>query len=171
MKHLDSTDIDQLLKIIKVEPSIRIMHLSDGDLECNRQLAGVAGKHGYEFDIRSLSESDYTESLKHFGTHKGITVSKLRLTQPRFSSQAKLYDYLFITAEIQEDMQENLLSRSYESLKSGGLILIIEEENEENLWQRWGHGLESSYFVAANTIPLSGGHSVIIARKMHGWGG
>ncbi len=169
MNHLDSVDISQLLELIKPDSSVKIMHLGNGDFDFNKRLVRICRDYGYEFDIKCLGEADYTESLEHFEMEEGITVARLRLTQPRYAT-SKLYDYVFVTVEIPANMMSLFLAKTYESLKNGGLVLITEDGPEESLRRKWGRLLDSNYFISIKTIPLASGHSVIIAKKAQAWG-
>ncbi len=89
-----------------------------------------------------------------------------RIEQLRYNLQGRLYNHAFVTAEI-PDNPEAFARKLYTGIaNAGGLYL---RTNPEGL-PHWQTVLESANYVAASSIPLTEGHLLLYARKMHGWG-
>jgi len=175
MKQLDIHSINQLLSIIDIYPSIRILHFSHNQPNLNSAILKLAQTNNYEFQLNSTTTEDYEYSIEKFKGQSNISILNFNLNRPKYNTQAKLYDYLFVSNEIEDKDRLKFLRKSHMIIKNAGLIVIfIPKMNEitdyDNIY-RWSSLLEESYFVATNSINLSPHFDVIISKKMHGWGG
>ena len=175
MKQLDTKSINQLLSIINIYPSIRIMHFSQNQSNLNEEILKLSQDNGYEFQLNSTTQEDYELSLSQFKDSSNINISNFNLKRPRYNTQAKQYDYLFVSSTIDESEILQFLKKSHSIIKNAGLILIfiekIDNKKDFDKIYKWNSLLEESYFVATNDIDISEYFDVIVSKKMHGWGG
>jgi hypothetical protein len=83
-----------------------------------------------------------------------------------------MYDYVFVTAAIEEKMREDFLKKLHPAVKNGGNVLLFLPKGDLALRDVWTMLLEEHYYVATNAIDdLCVHYDVLITRKMHGWGG
>ena len=86
--------------------------------------------------------------------------------------QGKLFDYLFVTASIEEHIQERFIQKAHAIIKNAGHILIFLPKGESTVRWQWIRDLETHNYVASNTIDdVCDAYDVIVSKKMHGWGG
>jgi len=172
MQQLEENRINQLLSIVNLYPSTRIMHFSQGHPLLNQKIAQLCQEHGYEFQINSTDDADYEYSIQEFETSEYVSLKKFNLRQPRYNIQAKLYDYLFVTSTIEEADRASFLKKSHGVIKNAGLILIfVPKQKDKKEVYNWMQELEENYFVASNNLDTFEYYDVIISKKMHGWGG
>jgi len=175
MKQLDIKSINQLLSVINIYPSIRIMHFSQNQPNLNRAILQFSQENGYEFQLNSTTQDDYELSLTQFKDSTNITISNFNLKRARYNTQAKQYDYLFVSTIIDDNYILEFLQKSHSIIKNAGLILIfikkVDGQKDFDKIYKWNSLLEESYFVATNDIDISEYFDVIVSKKMHGWGG
>jgi len=175
MKQLELNDINQLLSIINIYPSIRIMHFSQNQPNLNSAILRLCEDNDYEFQLNSTTKDDYELSISKFRESSNISILDFNLNRPRYNIQAKQYDYLFVSSKIEDNDILQFLKKSHSIIKNAGLILIfikkIDEKRDYDTIYRWNALLEESYFVATNSIDISKYFDVIVSKKMHGWGG
>jgi hypothetical protein len=175
MKQLDINAINQLLSIINIYPSIRIMHFSQNQPNLNSSIVKFSEINDYEFQINSTTKEDYESSISQFSSSSKVSITHFNLKRPRYNMQSKQYDYLFVSSTIIDGEILDFLKKSHSIIKNAGLILIfidrIDKKRDYDTIYRWSSLLEESYFVATNTIDISEDFDVIISKKMHGWGG
>ena len=175
MKQLDTKSINQLLSIINIYPSIRIMHFSQNQPNLNSAILKLSQTNGYEFQLNSTTTEDYENSKNQFKESSNISIANFNLNRPRYNIQAKQYDYLFVSTKIEDEEILKFLKKSHSIIKNAGLILIfipkVDKISDYDTIYRWNSLLEESYFVATNSIDISLDYDVIVSKKMHGWGG
>lgn len=94
-------------------------------------------------------------------------VKKINLEQRVYAPMAKLYDFIFVTADIPESIQNMFVQKIHLHIKSSGNLILFLPKNDTLLLQRWYEDLQEHLYVAMNSID----NEIFIARKMHGWGG
>ena len=175
MKNMTDKQLDQLLTIINLYPSTRIMHFSDDTPALNRKIAQLCRENSYEFELYYNSDKLLQSSIDTFATNPLVTNKKINLKQPRYAIQAKLYDYFFVTMPIEDTLKENFLKKSHAIIKNAGIIIIfvpkIENKKDDKNIYLWMQLLEENYFVASNTIDIFDHYDLVVSKKMHGWGG
>jgi hypothetical protein len=171
MKKLENRPIKQLLEIIPNHPGLRISQFADEEeIFCNA-LSELCLINEHEYQLNVLNEEFYPKALEAYGSKPLSSVKRIKWEQRRYASPAKQYDYLFITAEIPYEHRKPFAKTIHSHIKSAGhLILFLEKDNQENL-DEWYSFLEEYLFVAINTIDLFENYEILIAKKMHGWGG
>lgn len=177
MKQLNSKIADDILGIIPDHPVTRIMQISDGgkiiideDI-LSQKILDLAIKKEYDFLLYLLDKQSLDSYVNKF-TAKGIaSVKLLDIKRPRYAMGGRLYDFVYLTSYIQENLIEEFTKKVYKIIKSSGLIVILLEKNCDNNLQEWFKILEDNYFVATNTLDISKNFDIIISKKMHGWGG
>ena len=81
----------------------------------------------------------------------------------------KFYDYLFV--QMKMDDKETLLTKFHKIIKNAGLILIfVKSDNLSEIYE-FERLLEENYYVATSKIEIDSNYTLIISKKMHGWGG
>ncbi len=160
--------IKKILTIIpEGYPSIEIFHLTDQPTEIITALLTLTQKNRYGYDLEVNNPALLTQFTTEYHT------TKPRLFDPnkaRYNRHAKIYDYLFLTLDLEQlPDQEQFLQKLYSIIKNGGKLLIFYPDSEES--ERVLKILEEKNFVAINTInDTVEGYQVITAQKMHGWG-
>ncbi|SFV71612.1 hypothetical protein MNB_SV-13-950 [hydrothermal vent metagenome] len=170
MKNLELKKIEQLLSIIPNHPAIRIMHISQSGTQLSDALASFVKEREYEF-LLNITNDVFYEEIKDRYRDNSSSVKKMKFEQRRYVSMAKIYDYVFVTANVPNEMQEQFVKNIYGHIKNAGNIIIFLEKNNLELLDSWRQLLEKNYFVATNTIDLFENYEIVISKKMHGWGG
>ena len=172
MKQIEIPALKQLLGIIPDHPSVRIGHVCDSGEEMQRTIADFCEKRGYEYRINAVDKA-YAASLEaHVGALPHVKLSYFVLKRPNYVIQGKLYDFVFVTAEIDEAQRAAFLQKMHPAVKNGGNIIFLLPKGDRALRDEWSRLLEEYYYVATNTIDdLFAHYDVLISRKMHGWGG
>jgi len=171
MKVLEEEKIDQLLSIINRYPSIDIAHFSDGSHLLSKKIYQLCKEQGYRYQLNCTSDICYDKAKSKYGSSEAIAIKRFDLKRPRYSIQAKSYDYLFVTSEIADEEKPTFLQKSYGIIKNAGLILIFVPRGDLKQRYLWSDLLQEHYFVATNTLDIFSEYDVIISKKMHGWGG
>lgn len=171
MKELEAHRIDQLLGIINLYPSVRVMHFSDGGMPLSRKISNLCEAHGYDYELLCTGGSCLKEASELFHDVNHVTFKEVNLKMPRYAMQAKKFDYLFVTCDIPLQERLSFLKKCYDVIKSAGLILIFVPKGDLEQLHTWNEYLQDNYFVATNTLDIFSEYDVIISKKMHGWGG
>ncbi len=175
MKKLNDKTLADIVNIILPYPATRVMQISDGqvqfddEIKLTQRLFEHTQRCDYDFQL-NLVRSDKLEEYKSRFSSPSSSVRLLHLKQPRYGMQGKFYDYLYVSATIEEEMLGEFIQKVYTVIKSGGIILAFTDKNPQT-YERWFHTLQDNYFVAINPIDISDDFHIISARKMHGWGG
>ena len=170
MKNLELKKIEQLLSIIPEHPAMRIMHISQSGTQLSDALAQLAIEREYEFLLNVNSDIFY-EEIKDAYPNDLCGVKKIKFEQRRYATMAKMYDYIFVTADIPNALQEQFTKTIHGHIKNAGNIILFLEKNNLKVLDGWRQLFEENYFVATNTIDLFEEYEIIISKKMHGWGG
>ncbi len=171
MKQLEEERIDQLLGIITLYPAIRIMHFSDGSQLLTQKINTLCEQHDYDYQLNCTTDACYEEMEQRYSNADMIKIKRFDLNRPRYAIQAKLYDYLFVTAQIPDEEKLSFLKKTYSVIKNAGHILIFLSRDDLHQNHIWSELLLENNFVASNTLDIFMHYDVIIAKKMHGWGG
>ncbi len=172
MKPIEETKLSQLLQIIPDHPMVRIVHFSDSGEDLPKMLSDFTAQKGYEYQINAL-DAAYLEKLRTgLQDTPHLKLVNFKLTRPRYMIQGKLYDYVFVTADVDETIREDFLKRVHPVMKNGGNILLFLPKGDHTQRWEWLRLLEENYYVASNTIDdLFEHYDLLISKKMHGWGG
>jgi len=171
MKNLETKSIQQLIEIIPDHPGLRISQFSDGGESFSNALSELCLLREHEFQLNVLDEEFYQKALEEYGSRALSSVKRIKWEQRRYASPAKQYDFLFITATVPKNHRKLFAKTIHSHIKSAGhLILFLEKNNQQNI-DEWYSFLEEYLFVAMNTIDLFENYEILIAKKMHGWGG
>jgi len=171
MKNLETQSIQQLLDIIPNHPGLRLSQFSDGGETFSTALSNLCLIHEHEYQLNVLDEEFYEKSLKLYGDKPLSSIKRIKWEQRRYASPAKQYDFLFVTATVPQTHRQLFAKTIHSHIKSAGhLILFLEKNNQQNS-DEWYGFLEEYLFVAINTIDIFKEYEILIAKKMHGWGG
>lgn len=171
MKQLEEEKIDQLLGIINLYPSIRIMQFSDGSHLLSKKISRICEENDYEYQLNCTSDIFYQKSMLKYVDNDHVKVKLINLEQPRYAIQAKMYDYLFVSSDIPDEAKLSFLKKTYSVIKNAGNIIIFVPKGDYPQIHLWSQLLEENNFVATNTLDIFSNYDVIISKKMHGWGG
>jgi len=163
--------VEQLLGIINLYPAIRIMHFSDGDDILTKKIYELCSENEYEYQINSIDKISYEELAGRYIDLPYIKIKYIDLKQPRYVTQAKLYDYLFVTSDIDDDSRDLFVQKCYGAIKNAGLFILFIQKDDMREYHRWSELLSEHNFVAINKLDTFKHSDIIIAKKMHGWGG
>jgi hypothetical protein len=159
-------EIDELLSIIPLGyPSIEIFHLSSKDIGLCHRLNQFTKRNCYGYDLEILGEEFY-KNFKNSDIKKRL----FNIDKHRYNRHAKLYDYLFISIDLQEIENLDLfLKKFYPIIKNGGKVIFIIDKSYDIY--SFEEKLIELNFVAVNEIKDTfREHKIISAQKMHGWG-
>jgi len=172
MKNIEKDKLEKLLGIIADAPALRIAHFSESGEMMTEILSDFCQKKGYEYQINCTDASFFDTMSNKFKDKEGVKPIKFTLERPRYMMQGKLYEYLFVTTVIKEEMRSDFLKRAHGIIKNAGNILIFLPKGSYEERYNWMALLEEHYYVASNTIDdLFENYDVLISKKMHGWGG
>jgi len=171
MKNLEKDKLETLLEIIGTNPSLRIAHFTQGEDGLTEALYDYCEAEGYEYQINCTDNSSTEMLSKKYKESSKTEVRALPLERNSYMKQAKQYDFVFITTEVDESLRDEFLKRVHRIiLNAGNLILFIDKENRGEKYQ-WVALLEEHNYVATSTIDdLFEHYEIIISKKMHGWG-
>ncbi len=172
MNKIETTEFKKLLQIISHAPALRIGHFSDGGETIVNMLSELCQEKAYEYQI-NCTEPSFFETLSQ--TYKELSHVKpinFTLERPRYMIQGKMYEYLFVTSTIPQEMRSDFLKKAHSIIKNAGNIIIFLPSGSYEERYHWVELLEEHYYVASNTIDdLFENYDVLISKKMHGWGG
>ena len=170
MKNLEKNKLKTLLSIIKDNPSLDIAHFTDQDNLLIELLNEYCKQRGYNYQINLINNS--IEELMSQKYKSNLTqVRAFHLQRKSYLIQAKQYDFVFITANIEIDMESNFLKRLHQIIRNAGQLIVFIKKEDYTLRYRWIELLEEHNYVATNTIDnLCNDYDIVITKKMHGWG-
>jgi len=164
MKSINIDEVKKLLVIIKDAPSIRVGHFSDSFIELSALLEEFCNSRDYEYILYAINK-EFEESAKDIVKN----VKLFNLKRAKYMQNGKFFDYLFVSADIKDI--ESFVKKAHSVIKNAGEIIILVEKNNYKIIDLWRNYLEENYYVATNIIEIDANYSVIISKKMHGWGG
>ncbi len=172
MKPIEENALKQLLQIIPDHPQIRLLHFAHSGEDLPQMLASFAHQNDYGYQLHA-TDPLYAKSVAPLlPKSPEIKVQHFPLSRPRYMQQGKLYDFVFVTADIEASMREAFLQRVHPIIKNGGSIMLFIPKGDHTQRFAWMQLLEANYYVASNTIDdLFKHYDLLISRKMHGWGG
>jgi len=171
MKKLEPQSITQLLEIIPDHPGLRMSQFSDGGEAFSNALSNLCLAREHEYQLNVLNEAFFTKAKELYGNNSLSIVKRIKWDQRRYSSLAKQYDVLFVTATVPDEHRKLFAKNIHSHIKSAGhLVLFLEKNNQQNS-DKWWSFLEEYLFVAISTLDIFENYEILIAKKMHGWGG
>jgi len=164
MENLDINEFKKLLVIIKDAPNIRIGHFSNSSTEIAKILQEYANEKNYEYLLYATNQ-EYAkkaqDSIKN--------VKFFNLKRAKYMLNGKFFDYVFVEDDIKDI--ESFVKKVHAIIKNAGQIIIFVKSKDYSAIDEWNRCLEENYYVANSQIELGSTMSVIISKKMHGWGG
>ena len=171
MKSIENKSITQLLTIIPEHPAMRIMQISDGGEPLYRRLQSFCLAQEYEY-LNNVIDNAFYESIKEESNSEALSfVKKITLEQRVYASMSKQYDFIFVSATIPEAFENEFAKKIHRYIKNAGNLILFLPKGEGLTLQRWYAHLEEHLFVAINSIDMFENYEILIAKKMHGWGG
>ena len=170
MKNLEKEKLKILLSIIKESPSLDIAHFTDHDNLLIELLNEYTNKKGYGYQLNLLDNS-IEESMSQKYKSSSTSIRVFHLQRKSYLIQAKQYDFVFITANIEPDMESDFLKRLHQIIRNAGQLIVFIKKEDYALRYRWIELLEEHNYVATSTINnLCNDYDIVITKKMHGWG-
>ncbi len=169
MKDLEKDKLKTLLSIIKENPSLDIVHFTDQDNPLVELLNDYCSKKDYYYQLNLLDNSIEVQMHQKYDTHAKVNL--FHLQRKSYLMQGKQYDFVFVTATIDLEMESDFLRRLHQVTRNAGNLIIFVRKENYTLRYRWLQLLEEHNYVATNTIDnLCNNYDIIITKKMHGWG-
>ena len=131
MKKLTDKTIEDIVNIILPYPATRVMQISDGqshfddEIKLTQRLFELIQEREYDFQLNLLNNDKLEEYKERFSLQGLSSVRPLHPKQPRYGMQGKFYDYLYVTADIEDAMLEEFIKKVYEVIKSEDLSLPL----------------------------------------------
>ena len=163
MRNIDINEFKKLLQIIKEYPNVRVGYFSDNKSPIPLIIKDYCNNKELEFVLNATTK-DYYEEIKDIKEARYFN-----LDRPKYLLNGKFYDYFFVDCNINN--KDSFLKKAHSTIKNGGLIIIFLNETTKKEQKEWEELLEKNYYVATNKIEIDNKNSVLISRKMHGWGG
>ena len=171
MKILEKNKLEQLLEIIEHSPALRIAHFDDANEEFVETLYQFCAKYEYEYQLNATDDGFYERAVTHYENGPIINITNFNTKRANYRVQGREYEYIFVTSKIEDDAIELFLKRVYPIIKRAGNIIIFLPKDDYTKGYKYMELLEKNNFVASNTInDLFDDWSVIISKRMHGWG-
>ena len=171
MKNLEKDQLENLLDIIGSNPSQQIVHFSDNEEMFKKNLSEYCEKRDYLYQINCTDKLFYEQATELHKGEKNTKVMNFNLARPSYMIQAREYNFLFLTAKIEEKIRDEFLKKAHKIIRSAGSIVIFIEKKGYAQRDSWVASLEENLYVATSIIDDMFEHyDVIISKKMHGWG-
>jgi len=169
MSKFEKSGILELLSIIPNHPATRILHIAEDEIEFIETIKKFAENRDYEYLVNILDKHllKGLEDLKS----KNVTFKYMDFKQRRYVNMAKLYDFVFVTAPIPDNILDEFLKKIHSHIRNAGNIILLLEKDRDDKKYRLYKLLEKNYFVATNSLDIFRNYEAIISKKMHGWGG
>jgi len=159
----------KLLEIIDKAPASRIAHFNDEDESITKVIYNFCQENKYEYHLNATDELFYDRLRGEYEGEDVINITNFNLKRANYRVQGREYEYIFVSSHI-EDI-DTFLSRCYHIVKHAGNIIIFIKKDDYEKKYNYIELLEKNNFVATNTIDdLFEEFSVIISKRMHGWG-
>ena len=172
MKNLEKDQLEILLNIIGSNPSLQIAHFAQSGDMITDMLSEYCHVRNYLYQINALDETFYNTVSEKFRDRETTVVKYFPLERRSYMMQGRQYDFIFVTAEIKDELKSAFLKRVHQIMRNAGNIIIFIPKKDREAQDHWTSLLEEHNYVATNTITDMFQHyDVIISKKMHGWGG
>ncbi len=169
MKNLEKDKLETLLSIIKENPALDIAHFTDQDNLLIELLNDYCIQKDYGYKLNLLDNSIKEDISQKYDIH--TKVDFFHLQRKSYLIQAKQYDFVFVTATVDSDIESDFLKRLHQVIRNAGNLIIFIKKEDYTLRYRWIELLEEHNYVATNTIDnLCNDYDILITKKMHGWG-
>jgi len=166
---IEKDKLIKLLEIIDNAPASRIAHFNDNDETATEVIYNFCREHEYEYHLNATNELFYDKVKSEYDGKDVVSITNFNLKRANYRVQGREYEYIFVSSQI-EDI-DSFLSRCYHIVKHAGNIIIFIKKDDYDTKYRYIELLEKNNFVATNTIDdLFEEFSVIISKRMHGWG-
>ena len=173
MKNLEKKQLDTLLDIIgsSSTPSLQIAHFSEAGETLIDKLHLYCVNKKYDYHLKCTNKEFYESMSKKFAEKEHIVVTHFFLQRRSYLIQAREYNFLFVTTNIDNENRGEFLKRSHKIIRSAGSIIIFIPKKDYEERDDWVANLEENLYVSTSVIDnLFEHYDVVISRKMHGWG-
>jgi len=172
MKNLEKDQVKILLNIIGSNPSLQIAHFTQSGETIIDMLDAYCRSRDYFYQINAIDPYFYEKMSERFKNTDGTVVKKFPLERKSYMIQGRQYDFLFVTASLEEKIRSEFLKRVHQIIRNAGNIIIFIPKGDMNERYSWTELLEEHNYVATNTIDnMFKEYDIVISKKMHGWGG
>jgi hypothetical protein len=169
MSRFEKSGILELLSIIPNHPATRILHITKDEIEFIENIKKFVEMKDYEYLVNVL-DKHFLKSLEDLKS-KNVTFKYMDFNQRRYVNMAKLYDFVFVTTSIPDNILDEFLKKIHSNIRNAGNIIILLEKDRDDKKYRLYELLEKNYFVATNSLDVFRNYEAVISKKMHGWGG
>jgi len=171
MKNLEKDKLQSLLDIMGSNPSLQIAHFTQESNLLTQMLHEYCTQRDYLYQINCTDLKFYEELNKTFKDEEKVQIKNFPLERKSYMMQGKQFDFLFVTIPIEENIKSDFLKRAHNIICNAGNIIIFLDKRNKEACYNWTSLLEEHNYVATNTInDLCNHYSIIISKKMHGWG-
>ena len=171
MKNLEKDKLKILLDIIGSNPALQIAHFVQSSEIIIDMLNEYCQKRDYQYQINVLENAFYEQISEKFKNTDTTQVKNFPLERKSYMIQGKQYDFIFVTATINNDIRADFLKKVHHVMRNAGNIIIFISKGDLSERDNWITLLEEENYVATNTIDdLFEYYDIIISKKMHGWG-
>lgn len=158
----------ELSAVIPGYPGTRVMHFIEKESPLIAPLLETIEACDGEYQIQCTQDED-CKALRHrFTLTPALKVRSIHFDQPRYHTQAKLYDFVFVEAPVPDP--QHFLKTVYTAMKNAANIFILLPTDQKEQIETWRQHMEEKLYVAFSTFALDEHTQVISAKKMHGWG-
>jgi len=172
MKNLEKDQVKILLDIIGSNPSLQIVHFTQSGETLPDMLSAYCKERDYLYQINAIDPHFYEKMSEKFSNTDTTVVKHFPLARRSYMMQGRQYDFLFVTAVIEEETRSDFLKRAHQIIRNAGNIIIFIPKKDLHERDSWTSLLEEHNYVATSTInDIFTHYDVIISKKMHGWGG
>jgi phospholipid N-methyltransferase len=172
MKNLEKDQVKILLNIIGSNPSLQIAHFTQSGETITDMLSEYCQARDYLYQINTIDLYFYEKMSEKFRNIDTTVVKQFPLERQSYMMQGRQYDFLFVTASIEEKIRSDFLKRVHQIIRNAGNIIIFIPKGDINERYSWTGLLEDHNYVATNTIDnMFKEYDIVISKKMHGWGG
>jgi len=172
MKNLEKDKLKILLDIIGSNPALQIAHFAQSGEIIVNMLSEYCQERDYLYQINAIDNTFYEHLSEKFKNIDTTQVKKFPLERKSYMIQGKQYDFLFVTATIDNEIRADFLKKVHHVMRNAGNIVIFISKGDLAERDNWTTLLEEKNYVATNTIDdLFENYDIIISKKMHGWGG
>ncbi|HFD14435.1 MAG TPA: hypothetical protein ENJ34_03935 [Epsilonproteobacteria bacterium] len=171
MKHLEPSQVEELLQILAKKPGQRIVHFSDANHILTKHLQHFCQNIDTQYYLYCINDSCYDDIKPLYADASHIKTIKFNLRRPRYLIQGIEYDYLLATLDFTQENKREFLEKCYPIIRTGGNIIILIPNSTSAQRDEWSTLLEETYYLSVNIIDnIFNDNDVIVAKRMHGWG-
>jgi len=171
MKKLEKEQLETLFSIMGSTPSYKIAHFTDSGEAMISMLNDYCISNDYMYQVNCTEKMFYEKIADDYKDSENTKVVNFPLQRRSYMIQAQEYNFIFITANIEENFRKDFLQRVHKIVRSAGSLILLIPKKGYAESDKWVATLEENLYVSTSIIEdMFENYDVIISRKMHGWG-